>query len=192
MCKRFASFYRCLTFARFWNVKFCISFLLNVNTSMTVGQISTKIYIIISLSWAFFSKTGKTRVSYTGSNWWLADPVTRTWKMTQMTHWPGDPMTQFHVWCPAWDEIPERRILGDSAKHRNVARSATMRRTTADDDNEWHATATRPSSLPVCLLGLHCPPTVGLGRTRVQYSDATNSRLRLRCVGPRAESRYTN
>ena len=25
------------------------------------------------------------------------DPVTRTWKMTQMTHWPGDPMTQFHV-----------------------------------------------------------------------------------------------
>jgi len=27
------------------------------------------------------------------------DPVTRTWKMTQMTPWPGDPMTQFHVWC---------------------------------------------------------------------------------------------
>jgi len=27
------------------------------------------------------------------------DPVTRTWKTTQMTHWPGDPMTQFHVWC---------------------------------------------------------------------------------------------
>jgi len=26
------------------------------------------------------------------------DPVTRTWKMTQMTHWPVDPMTQFHVW----------------------------------------------------------------------------------------------
>ena len=25
------------------------------------------------------------------------NPVTRTWKMTQMTHWPGDPMTQFHV-----------------------------------------------------------------------------------------------
>ena len=29
------------------------------------------------------------------------DPVTRTWKMTQMTHWPGDPMTQFHVWSAA-------------------------------------------------------------------------------------------
>jgi len=27
------------------------------------------------------------------------DLVTQTWKMTQMTHWPGDPMTQFHVWC---------------------------------------------------------------------------------------------
>jgi len=27
------------------------------------------------------------------------DPVTRTWKMTQMIHWPCDPMTQFHVWC---------------------------------------------------------------------------------------------
>jgi len=27
------------------------------------------------------------------------DPVTRTWKMTQMTNWPGDPMTQFHVCC---------------------------------------------------------------------------------------------
>jgi len=33
--------------------------------------------------------------SHTESN---DDPVTRTWKMTQMTHWPGDPMTQFHVW----------------------------------------------------------------------------------------------
>ena len=28
------------------------------------------------------------------------DHVTRTWKMTQMTHLPGDPMTQFHVWLP--------------------------------------------------------------------------------------------
>jgi len=26
------------------------------------------------------------------------DPVTRTLKMTQMTYWPGDPMTHFHVW----------------------------------------------------------------------------------------------
>jgi len=26
------------------------------------------------------------------------NPVTRTWRMTQMTHWPGYPMTEFHVW----------------------------------------------------------------------------------------------
>ena len=47
--------------------------------------------------WAFFRKPEKLG-SYTGSKWWPSDPVTRTWKMTQMTHWPGDPMTQFHVW----------------------------------------------------------------------------------------------
>jgi len=34
---------------------------------------------------------------HTVSKWWPSDPVTRTWKMTQMTHWFGDPMTQFHV-----------------------------------------------------------------------------------------------
>ena len=47
----------------------------------------------IRLHFGHFSKTGKNR-----SKWWPDDPVTRTWKMTQMTHWPGDPMTQFHVW----------------------------------------------------------------------------------------------
>ena len=44
--------------------------------------------------WAFVSKTGKTRVSHRVkmmTRW-------RSWKMTQMTHWPGDPVTQFHVW----------------------------------------------------------------------------------------------
>jgi len=38
--------------------------LLNVNISITVGRICTKKYIFISLSWAFLSKTGKTRVSH--------------------------------------------------------------------------------------------------------------------------------
>ena len=37
--------------------------------------------------WAFFRQPEK----------FESDPVTRTRKMTQMTHWPGDPMTQFHV-----------------------------------------------------------------------------------------------
>ena len=39
------------------------------------------------------------------------DPVTRTWKMTQMTHWPGDPMTQFHVWRPASMLWPTRTCV---------------------------------------------------------------------------------
>jgi len=52
---------------------------------MTVGQIFTKIYIVISASW-FFSKTGKTWVSH------RVEMMTRMWKMTQMTHWPGDPV----------------------------------------------------------------------------------------------------
>ena len=47
--------------------------------------------------WAFFRKPENVG-SHTGSKWWPGDSVTRTWKMTQMTHWPGDPMTQFHVW----------------------------------------------------------------------------------------------
>ena len=49
--------------------------------------------------WAFFRKPEKLG-SHTGSKWWPGDPVTGTWKMTQMIHWPSDPMTQFHVWCP--------------------------------------------------------------------------------------------
>ena len=44
--------------------------------------------------WAFF-KNRKNSGLTPGQN---DDPVTRTWKMTQTTHWPGDPVTQFHVW----------------------------------------------------------------------------------------------
>ena len=40
--------------------------LLNVNISMMVGRISTKLYIFISLSWAFFRKPEKLG-SHTGS-----------------------------------------------------------------------------------------------------------------------------
>ena len=39
--------------------------------------------------WAFFENRKNSALT----------PVTRTWKMTQMTHWAGYPMTQFHVWC---------------------------------------------------------------------------------------------
>jgi len=62
---------------------------------MTVARIFTKIYIFISLSWAFFENRKNSGLT-PGQN---DDPVSRTWKMTQMTGWPGDPMTQFHVCC---------------------------------------------------------------------------------------------
>jgi len=71
MGKRFASFYRCLAFARFWKVNF---FLLNVNISMMVGRIFTKIYIFISLSWTFFENRKNSGLT-PGQN---DDPVTRT------------------------------------------------------------------------------------------------------------------
>jgi len=48
--------------------------LLNVNISMTVGRIFTKIYIFISLSWAFFRKPENSGLT-PGQN---DDPVTRT------------------------------------------------------------------------------------------------------------------
>jgi len=54
---------------------------------------SQKIYIFISLSWAFFENRKNSGLT-PGQN---DDPVTRTWKMAQMTHWPGDPITQLHM-----------------------------------------------------------------------------------------------
>ena len=48
--------------------------LLNVSISMTVGRIFTKIYIFISLSWAFFEHQKNSGLT-PGQN---DDPVTRT------------------------------------------------------------------------------------------------------------------
>ena len=47
------------------------------------------------------------------------DPVTRTWKMTQMTHWPGGPMTQFHVCC----RQVESHLM---QKYRNSSRTTEL------------------------------------------------------------------
>ena len=58
---------------------------------MTVGRIFTKIYIFISLSWAFFSKIGNTRVS-PGQN---DDPVTRWPGRERWPERPTDPVTQW-------------------------------------------------------------------------------------------------
>jgi len=62
--------------------------------SMTVGRIFTKIYIFISLSWAFFRKPEKLG-SHTRSEWWPGDPVTRWPERERWPTWPIDPMTQW-------------------------------------------------------------------------------------------------
>jgi len=86
--QRFASFYCCLAFARFWKVKFWRSFIKckYFNDGWTDFHKNIYLYIFIL---GFFRKPKKTLVSH------RVKMVTRTWKMT---HWPGDPMTQFHVW----------------------------------------------------------------------------------------------
>ena len=70
---------------------------------MTVGRIFTKIYVFISLSLAFFENRKNSGLT-PGQN---DDPVTRTWKMTQMTHWSRNPMTKFHVCCAVLKRLME-------------------------------------------------------------------------------------
>ena len=79
-------FYRWLAFARFWKVKFWRSFI-KCQYSMTVGRIFTKMYIFRPIL-GFFRKPENSGLT-PGQN---DDPVTRTWKMTQMTQWPNDPV----------------------------------------------------------------------------------------------------
>ena len=75
MGKRFASFYRCLAFARFWKVKFWRSFIKcqYFNDGWTDFHKNIYLYIFIL---GFFSKTGKTRVTH---------------RVKMITRWPGDP-----------------------------------------------------------------------------------------------------
>ena len=119
--------------------------------------------------WAFFSKTGKTRGLTPGQN---DDPVTRKWKMTQMTHWPavGDPMTQFHVWCEPdvrrancgfvrgqtrslprfWIELPSsRRPRGDTLLPAQWTRRNTESRTLLFFPERCCHSALRPPAGPV-------------------------------------------
>ena len=91
------SFYRCWAFARFWKVKFWRSC---INISMTVGRIFTKIYIFISLSWAFLETIfGKTRVSH---------------RVKMMSRWPNDPVP-----CLEYTSCAANEPL-------RIARSATL------------------------------------------------------------------
>ena len=86
MGKRFASFYfyHCLAFARFWKVKFWKSFI----KCQYFNDGWTDFHKNISLSWAFFENRKSSGLT-PGQN---DDPVTRTWKITQMTRWPNDPV----------------------------------------------------------------------------------------------------
>ena len=58
---------------------------------MTVGRILQK-YISLYLYLGLFFQKPEKFGTHTGSKWWPGDPVTRTWKMTQMTRWPNDPV----------------------------------------------------------------------------------------------------
>ena len=64
------------------------------------------------------------------------DPVPRTCKMTQMTHWPGDPMTQFHVWC-------QHNVHVTVAMNRRACRCRYMLEVLPLTD--WSQTAVRPA-----------------------------------------------
>jgi len=72
MGKRFASFYRCLAFARFWKGKFFEDYSLNVNISMTVGRIFTKIGPIYLYIFIFVENRKNSGLTL------MMTPVTRT------------------------------------------------------------------------------------------------------------------
>jgi len=93
MGKMFASFYSCLVFASFWKVKFWRSLIKCQYFNDGWADFHKK-YISLYLYLGFFENRKNSGLTPDQTE----DPVTRTWKMTQMTHWPDDPMTQFHVW----------------------------------------------------------------------------------------------
>jgi len=95
MGKRVASFYRFLAFARSRKVKFWRSHIKCQYFNDRWTDFHKK-YISLYLYLGLFFENRKNSGLTSSQN---DDPVTPTWKMTQMTHWPSDPMTQFHVWC---------------------------------------------------------------------------------------------
>jgi len=75
-------------------------------------------YISLYLYLGLFFENRKNSGLTPGQN---DDPVTRTWKMTQMTHWPGDPMTQFHVWCRLRNYAVTLSITFQSVKFQSLS-----------------------------------------------------------------------
>ena len=91
MGKRFATFYRCLAFARFWKVKFWRSFIKCQYFNDGWMDFHKNIYLYMFIL-GVFSKTRKTRVSH------RVKIMTRWPRWERWPKWPTDPVTQFHVW----------------------------------------------------------------------------------------------
>ena len=90
MGKRFASFYRCLAFARFWKEKFWRSFIKceYLNDGWTDFPQNIYLYIFIL---GFFRKPEKLGF-HTGSKWWPGDPDVKDDSNDPLTRWPNDPV----------------------------------------------------------------------------------------------------
>jgi len=155
-------FYRCLAFARFWKVKFWRSFIKcrYFNEGWTDFHKNIYLYIFILV----FSKIGKYSALTPGQN---DDPVTRTWKMTQMTHWPGDPVPylsdsvlnilprKFSHWCwrtfsfnfmsvKSWHSYAVLcAIISESLHFTRETRKIVI----FDDFTKWFSQAHQPSAM---------------------------------------------
>ena len=113
--QRFASFYCCLAFARFWKVKFWRSFIKCKYFNDGWTDFHKNIYLYLGL----FSKTGKTLVSH------RVKTVTRTWKMTR---WPNDPVPCLvHTTSRHREKETEKRSTDDDI----------MPRTQQPGDKHW-------------------------------------------------------
>ena len=125
MGKRFASF-----FSLFGVCTLLGSKILKI-ISMTVGRIFTKIYIFISLFWAFFRKPEKLG-SHTRSEWWPGDQVTRWPERERWPTWPIDPMTQWPSSMPgvaylAWSQCSEIHCRAATPLYDKFLRAHTHR-----------------------------------------------------------------
>jgi len=109
MGKRFASFYHCSAFARFWKRKFWRS-VIKCQWCFYDGwtDFHKNIYICISLSWAFFQKPEKLG-SHTGSKWWPGESDVKDDPNDPLTRWPNDPVLRLVYSDRRW--IVECRLV---------------------------------------------------------------------------------
>jgi len=86
--KRFASFYRCLAFARFWKVKFLRSFIKCQYFNDDWTEFHKNIYLYIFIL-GFFRKPEKNQISH------RVQMMTRWPGSERWPKWPIDPVTQW-------------------------------------------------------------------------------------------------